>query len=114
MLLRSFAARLLATALLVTASATAQHDGSATLGVNPDPLVAGGVATITYSNPALAEQTVVIDIDNGLRRGTIKTTVTIVLDSNGNGSTTWTVPNWYMAKFNAPGAAEVGLMIVGG
>ena len=56
-------------------------------------------------------QTVVVDIDNGMTRNKLTATVEILLDASGNGSATWTVPAWTMAKFNAPGVAEVALAV---
>ncbi|MCR9246346.1 MAG: hypothetical protein NXI31_15040 [bacterium] len=83
----------------------------ATMSVNPDPLTEGGTATISYSDPSKANQTITIDIDNGMRRKPKKATVTIQLDENGEGATSWAVPGWQMANFNAPGVAEQSVLI---
>ena len=67
----------------------------------PGTLHTGQEATINYSNPALANQEVVIDIDDGDPGGQTDQVV-IQLDENGEGSGTWTPPGWDMAVFNGP------------
>jgi hypothetical protein len=114
---------IVAAALSTTATATAAiaqpiavtadvgGDQTPSLSVSSSVLVQGGTATVTYSNAAMAGQTVVVDIDNGSRRNLVTCTLEITLDANGNGSAAWTVPTWDVAKFNAPGAAEVSCII---
>lgn len=103
-----FVARSVATALLFAVSVLAQ--GS--ISVNPGVLRAGDSATINYSNPNRAGQVVLIEIDNGSRRTPQTATIEIHLDANGNGSASWAVPAWMVAKFNAPDAAEVSCPVV--
>lgn len=107
---RTSLAMTIAAALFAAAPAVAQ-DPTPTLDVTPYTLRVGGTATITYFNPALAGQTVTIDIDNGRRRDPQTDTVQITLDATGHGMVTWTVPNWSLAKFNAPDVGEVGCVI---
>ena len=76
--------------------------------VSPGPLQVGNDATITYCDPAKANQTVVVNIDDG---GTNSDQVSIQLDANGCGDTTWTVPSWTVALFNAPDVNEVARAI---
>lgn len=83
----------------------------ASLSVGPGVLSQGKSATISYSNPGMAGQTVVVDVDNGMQRDPQTATIEIQLDAKGNGSATWTVPCWSLAKFNAPGAAEVSCAV---
>lgn len=75
-------------------------------------LTQGSSATITYSNPALAGQAVIIHVDNGLRRNPLTATIELQLDENGVGTAVWVVPAWDMAKFNAPNVPEIGRMVV--
>lgn len=101
-MLRHFLASAVATALL-SAALSAQ----VALSVDPGVLNVGKTAKVTYSNPALAGQTIEVVIDNGSRREPQSDRLSVTLDANGNGSAHWLVPNWYGAKFNAPNAAEV-------
>lgn len=72
----------------------------------------GGTASINYANAAMANQIVMIDIDNGMRRSTLTAVIEIVLDANGMGTATWQVPAWMGANFNAPGVTEVHRVII--
>ncbi len=95
--------------------AVAQDPGQNTapsMSVNPSVLAQGGTATISYSNRAMAGQTVVVDIDNGMQRNRQTATVEITLDANGFGSATWAVPAWMIAKFNAPSVDECSRVVV--
>ena len=74
------------------------------LDVSPDSLEAEGQAEIGYSNPSRAGETIIVEIDDG---GTQTDSLEIELDANGEGSTTWKVPDWDGANFNAPDATEV-------
>lgn len=78
-----------------------------TLSVNPNPLVAGDVATISYSNPAKAGEKITVTIKSGDPDSPETQTVVIKLDEAGTGSVTWTVPGWDSAKFVAPSAPDV-------
>jgi hypothetical protein len=80
---------------------------SASLNVEPQTLTEGQTAKITYSNPAKAGQNVLIEIDNGRRRDTVTVFVEMTLDATGSGTVMWLVPDWQLAKFNAPGATEI-------
>jgi len=86
--------------------------GAASLSVGPAVLQSGSAVRIEYQNPELAGKKVTVAIDNGQRRGTERTQVTIELDANGRGSAVWTVPEWRAANFNAPAVVEVNCPIV--
>lgn len=86
--------------------------GAASLSVGPAVLQSGSAVRIEYRNPELAGKKVTVEIDNGQRRGTERTRVTIELDASGHGSATWTVPEWRAANFNAPAVVEVNCPIV--
>ena len=105
MFYRSIPSTIVATLLLAT-SLTAQTTNPATLTIAQSVLHAGGSASISYCNPALANQTIVIDVDNGMRRGTLTSVIELHLDASGFASTLWTVPSWLGANFNAPGVNE--------
>ena len=96
---------------VVAEDADAVASGAPSMSVNPDVLVQGGTATISYSNPKLAGQTIVVDIDNGRPRNTQTATIEITLDADGNGCATWAVPAWDFAAFNAPGVAEIACVV---
>ena len=88
----------------------------AALSVTPDPLSAGGQATITYSG-GTPNGSVTVDIDNGESPPNDRTdTVQIQLDENGNGTATWNVPSsgWESAGFNESHVQEVTRQIIGG
>jgi hypothetical protein len=105
----------LAASLFAIAPVIAQDPEEApSLSVNPHVLTQGSVATISYSNKNLANQTVLIRIDDGMRKNTQTATVEIVLDEEGKGTGTWSVPNWVGAKFNAPDVTEVFCPVVRG
>ncbi|MCB9877579.1 MAG: hypothetical protein H6835_08275 [Planctomycetes bacterium] len=88
----------------VTAAKTV---GDPKMAVGPNVLTSGSMATITYSDPSRAGQTILVTIDNGMRRTPEVQTVEIVLNENGVGTANWLVPAWDGAKFNADGVAEV-------
>lgn len=108
MFLHNLVARTTAMTLLFAASALAQ----ATISVNPGVLNSGTSASVSYSNPAKANTLVLIAVDNGSRRHPQSATIEIMLDGNGNGTATWMVPSWALAKFNGPDASEVACPIV--
>ncbi|GAB4148564.1 MAG: hypothetical protein Fur0037_16870 [Planctomycetota bacterium] len=72
---------------------------------------AGQVITITYSDPGRAGDTITVEIDNGEVPKPTVVEVYIRLDQNGNGSTQWTVPDWWVAHLNAPKVREITLAI---
>ncbi len=78
-----------------------------TLDVSPDSLEAEGQAEIGYSNPKRAGETIIVEIDDGGSPRTQTDSLEIELDASGEGSTTWKVPDWDGANFNAPDATEV-------
>lgn len=82
-----------------------------TIAVPAGPLAAGSTITIGFSNPALAGQTVTIDIDGATLPEPEFTKVEITLDASGKGSVEWTVPGWFAVSFNGPGAYEVTRII---
>ena len=67
----------------------------------------GQVVTITYTG-GTPGATITIDMDNA---GPKTDSVQITLDSEGNGSATWTVPTWAAVNFNAPGVDEISRTI---
>jgi hypothetical protein len=76
------------------------------LSVPSGVLAAGKEIEITYSNPARANGSVVIVLDNGeipLER----IELVVPLDGRGHGKVRWVVPNWWWVSFNADGAREV-------
>ena len=92
---------------LLAASASAQSM-TVTPGV---ALQVGGKATITYNNPALANQTVVVLVIGGFPIPTIYE-VQITLDERGNGTAGWqVVSGWRAAVFTAPGVIDVTVPI---
>ena len=98
--LRGFAAFFCST--LVTVLASAQ-----TITVTPGgSLAPGDIATVRYSNPALANQEVVIEISGDFPVPRYES-VRIKLGPDGEGSGEWTVASWRNARFNGPGATEV-------
>lgn len=111
MLHRSIA-RVLVTSMLAVASLSAQKSAPPALTINESSLRNGGTASINYANAAMANQVVMIDIDNGMRRSTLTAVIEIVLDANGMGTATWQVPAWMGANFNAPGVTEVHRVII--
>lgn len=58
---------------------------------SPDPATVGTGLTIGFSNADLANQTVEVTINNG---GEETQSLEIELDKDGNGTATWTVPEW--------------------
>jgi len=80
--------------------------------VTPDVLTVGGEATITYSDPGLANQTIIIAIDD-MGIPTPRTDfVEIELGADGKGQKKWTVPSWDLAHFVAPDGSENACPIV--
>ncbi len=74
-------------------------------------LQVGDNATITYSDASRAGQTIVVTVSGGFPVTTTHE-VFIVLGADGKGTGTWTVVGgWRGAAFNAPGAAQVSVMI---
>lgn len=85
---------------------------AASLNISPDPLTVGEKATITYSNPDRAGQTIIVDIDDGGVPTPKTSFVEITLDAAGDGSAKWTVPNWEGANFQAPGVGTQTVVIL--
>lgn len=80
----------------------------------PDRLTVGNSITIGYSDASRAGQTVTVIIDSGQLPEPVIQQVQISLDGSGNGTATWNVPNWDLAKFNAPGVQEAMRVIYPG
>jgi hypothetical protein len=59
------------------------------VGTTPDPVGQGDTLTIHFCNPSLANQTITIDVKDGLGG---HETVTMTLDEEGKGTATFTVP----------------------
>lgn len=80
------------------------------IGVTPNPLTAGGTATVSITGGP-PNTTVVVVVDNG---GDGQQNVLIQTDAQGSGSQQWEVPaeHWEVAKFNSEGATEVSRLIV--
>lgn len=88
---------------------------SPTISVSPDPLSAGGSATITISG-GTPNSTATVSINNGASPPhTLTDSVNVALDANGDGQATWPVPasGWWVASFNMSGASEVNVLIIG-
>ncbi|MFQ5505853.1 MAG: hypothetical protein ACE5F1_13815 [Planctomycetota bacterium] len=60
--------------------------------VSVEPPSVGQEVEISFDNPGLANKTVTIEITDG---GTGHDSITIDLDGDGKGSTTWEVPAWH-------------------
>ena len=73
-------------------------------------LVAGQSATISYSNPSLANTEVTIEVATGYPVPTVQNVV-IHLDAKGHGTGSWLVANWSAASFNGPDVREIALPI---
>lgn len=85
------------------------------IGVSPDPLSAGGTATVSFSG-GTPSSSVTVSISNGASPPFTQTaSVEITLDANGDGQAPWPVPSsgWSLAIFSAPGASPVGLQVIG-
>ncbi len=69
-----------------------------TLSVTPDPLTAGGTATVCISGRP-PNSSVTVSIDDG---GEQTSSVTFDVDAEGNGCGEWPVPShgWTLANFN--------------
>ena len=89
-----------------------QSQSGPSMTVTPSPLTSGSSATISYSNQSLAGHVVIINVDNGMRHTPLTATIEILLDANGKGTASWTVPPWFGANFNAPGVPETHAPIV--
>lgn len=103
---RPLSALALTLATFLAAPAVAQ-----TLTVEPAVLTEGSTAEVTYNNPKLAGQTVVIRITDGTPKGPV-VQIEVLLNSNGDGKAGWTVPGWSDAHFSAPGASDVYCPVV--
>lgn len=73
----------------------------------PNDLIAGRAITVRYSDPDRAGQTITVEIDSAGFPSMIVVERQVTLDDQGNGSFEWTVPEWLVANFNAPGVGEV-------
>ena len=94
-------ARLAAMALFVSTlfapAAIAQQ-----MTINPeDSLKEGENCEIRYSDPAKANQTVVVKVTSGGSEP-VQIELFVNLDRNGEGSVNWTVADWRVASFSAP------------
>jgi hypothetical protein len=87
---------------ITTMALAATATGQGTLTVTPGPLTVGQEVSIQYSNPNMAGQAVDVEINDCM--GGPTQVVRMQLDENGNGTATWTVPNWMCAMFDAPEA----------
>jgi hypothetical protein len=71
----------------------------------PGTLTVGSETTVNYSNASRPNETITIEVDDGL--GNPPQTVIIETDANGNGSGSWSVAAWGIAVFNGPNANAV-------
>ena len=104
----------LAICLLGALLCLAAGPAPAKFSVTPDGgLFAGTTATIKYSDPNLAGRTILVEITDGGVLNQQEAYVTIQLDANGNGTATWCVPEcgWSQARFTAPEAATIALLV---
>jgi hypothetical protein len=81
------------------------------LTITPGGVVTAGTnVTLSYSNPHLAGQTIVVTIAGGIPQATVS--IEIQLDDEGEGTGTWGVPtNWRKAYVNAPDVTEQIIVI---
>ena len=80
-----------------------------TITVTPDPLQAGGTASVSITGGTGPTATVKID-DGGDPPQT--DTLEITLNDEGDGARDWNVPaDWPVANFNAEGALEVSVLV---
>lgn len=82
-----------------------------TLTVDPAVLTQGANAAVTYTNTALANTTVVVDVSDGNGH---TAQIEIAINSEGVGRKKWAVPNWDTAIFSAPGVSDVFCPVVPG
>lgn len=80
------------------------------IGVTPNPLTAGGTATVSITGGP-PNTTIVVVADNG---GDGQQNVLVRTNAEGSGSQQWEVPSsgWSAANFNTEGATEVSRLIV--
>ena len=71
----------------------------------------GQSTSVSFHDPARANQTVVITITSNWPNVVTESHV-VTLNAEGHGSFTWTVPKWTKAYFNGPGAKEVSVAIM--
>jgi hypothetical protein len=81
------------------------------LTIGPGEILEGGsLASLSYSNPARAGQTIVVTLVGGTPQTTQE--VMIRLDGAGNGTSSWSVPtDWDKANVTAPDVAEQVVVI---
>lgn len=81
------------------------------IGLPAGPMTAGKPATVSYSNPDRAGESVAVKVDNG--EGEVQV-IEIQLDANGHGSEEWQVPpGWFVASFAAGDAHETRMVDAG-
>lgn len=96
----------LALAFVAVAALGSTATAQGTITVKEGLLTAGEKIEIGYSNPDRAGETVKIEIDDGAFPTPNVQEVEVQLDSEGNGTAPWTVPEWPAASFNGPEASE--------
>lgn len=72
------------------------------------PFPAGTVVTVCFTNPALAGQTITVDVrsDTGESQS-----LAITLNTEGYGCVTWTAPSWDTATFQHSTSADHAVVI---
>lgn len=99
----SSALRIVSIVFLLACSAVAQ-----TLTLDQAKLTHGKPVNVTFQDSSRAGQTVVIEIVSG---GIVpkRDVLSITLDQDGEGSSSWVTPPWNTASFQGPGAPVVSV-----
>lgn len=95
-----------ACALVVVCAFGSEGTAQGVLTVPEGLLTPGEDIEIGYSNPERAGEKVTVEINDGGFPNPKVQKVEIQLDDSGEGSGSWTVPEWVAAHFNAPQAQE--------
>ena len=91
---------------VVAAIGTSTLAAQATMTIPEGLLTEGETITVEYSDPSKANETVVIEADDGGFPTATVVEVVIVLDENGEGTVLWRVPRWRAVSFNGPDVKE--------
>lgn len=102
---RSFVLALFAPLVLSSLAAAQQID------IPKGALTAGKTIEVGFRDPSRANGSVTITADNGDPTDPQKIEFEVKLDAQGNGSTSFTVPDWWQVHFNGGGAPEVSRAI---
>lgn len=102
---RSFVLALLAP-LVLSGLATAQK-----IDIPSGALTAGKTIEVGFCDSSRANGSVIVTADNGDPTDPQRIEIEVKLDAHGNGSTSFTVPDWWQVHFNGGGAKEVSRAI---